>query len=76
MSSLPLLALMEDAPTEPALCVHRRNEHAVAEHQLCAEGRCCNHAVVCDDCGAVVGVESWRLDIGAKEHDKTYGRAA
>lgn len=73
MSHLPLLALMEDTP---ALCVHRRHERVLADHQVCADGRCCNHDVVCDDCGQKVGTESWRLDIGGKEHDRTYGRAA
>lgn len=70
MNQPSLLALLEDA----AVCVHHRHERVLAEHHL--HGGCCNHDVVCDDCGATVGTESWRLDIGGKEHDRTYGVAA
>jgi hypothetical protein len=75
--TLPLLALMEDAPVA-GVCLHRRDEMtwtALAAHHLGADGRCCNHDIVCD-CGALVGTESWRLDIGAKAHAKAYPEVA
>lgn len=56
-------------------CRHPRTTTSPV-HQPCAEGRCCQHDEVCDDCGVKVGHESWRLDLGAKEHAKAYPEAA
>jgi hypothetical protein len=71
--TLPLLALMEDAPV--GLCRHTRTTTS-AVHQLGSNGGSCNHDETCDDCGLRVATHSWNLDIGRAAHAKAYPQAA
>jgi len=68
-----LFALLEAGPVVP--CRHQGRVVALPGHQLGAAGRCCNHGLACGDCGAVVGVESWRLDLGASAHRAAFPAA-
>lgn len=59
---------------EPATCRHLARRTVRATHEPCAEGRACNHAIVCTACGAIVGTESWSLvsASGARMHGEAY----
>lgn len=67
MNRPPLFALLE--------CLHARTTTS-AVHQRSDRGGSCNHDETCDDCGCLVGTESWNLAIGAAAHAKRYQGAA